>query len=49
MESEVVYFRSQQSEEKAKTAKTEKPGEDNIHAEVLKLMNTRKLCQLFNL
>jgi len=41
MESEMVYAFSALKIGKA-------PGEDNIHAKVFKLVNIRRLCQLFN-
>lgn len=41
LESEVTYAFSTLRNRKS-------PGKDNIHAEVLKLINTKKLCQCFN-
>jgi len=41
MESEVIYTLS-----RLKNIKT--TGEDSIYAELNKVMNSRKLCQLFN-
>jgi len=41
MESEIISAFSALKKRKA-------PGEKNIHGELLKLMNTKKLCQLFN-
>lgn len=41
LESEMAYALS--------TLRNRKPlGEDNIHAEVIKLINTKMLCQFFN-